>query len=221
MSSGAGGFQACSTVLPSTPCYSCVTAHCCSQIDACNADTECLECYLGQAADAGLCTGGATAATVAALTSCTTASCTGMCAATGPACNPVTNAGCEAGALCNAESDTNGNPTYGCYAPPPANIVPVCGVCNVDAGCSPGTTCFTVDNAGQCAAFCCNDGDCGDGGACDVTQGLFGVGVCVTAATIEAGIGAELPSCDVPPVAPSGGNCLNGPAGAPPLDAGG
>ncbi len=154
---------------------------------------------------------GATATTLAALTNCAVQSCSPMCANTGPTCNPVTNAGCEAGAACNADTDSNGNPTYDCYAPPPSNVVPVCGQCTVDAGCLPGSTCFQVDNAGQCARFCCNDGDCGDGGACDSTQGLFGIGLCVVASTLDSG--PEQPSCDTPVVAPSQGQCLMGPDG--------
>ena len=206
---GSGGSTpACANVFPGTPCNTCIAAHCCSQVDACNADTQCVGCFLGQAADPSLCSKGATATTVAALTACAVQGCATTCTSTRPTCNPVTNVGCEAGSLCSADSDSNGNLTYDCYAPPPANDIALCGVCNADAGCVPGTTCFLVDNAGQCARFCCNDGDCGDGGACDPTQGLFGVGLCVVAGTLDAG--PELPSCDTPAVAPSQGTCLTG-----------
>ena len=219
---GAGGAADCTMVLQSDPCDDCIAASCCTQLNNCNADSNCLDCFTGNATDTSVCTVGATATTLAAINTCSQTHCTTACAPTPPTCNPITNAGCAAGSACDADQDTNGNPTYDCFPPPPPNTVALCGSCDDSAtACLPGSTCLIPGTAttGQCAQYCCGNGDCGSG-VCDLTQGVFGVGLCVTAATVDAG--TELPACDAPLVAPSGGSCVMGFDGGtpPPVDAG-
>jgi hypothetical protein len=98
--------------------------------------------------------------------------------------------------------------------PPPPNNVDLCGPCDdKSTACLGGLTCLSS----QCAKFCCADGDCGSG-VCEPI-GSFGVGVCVTAASVDAGMPA--PSCDAPATSPSQGACVMGAdAGAPPPEAG-
>jgi hypothetical protein len=202
-------------ILPSTPCDDCTAQSCCAALDDCNADTNCLDCFTGNAMDPTACTMGATKVTLDALTACVQTSCAAACAPVPPTCNPVTNGGCAAGASCDFSGDKNMNTTFSCYMAPPPNTVDLCGACDDrSTACLGGLTCLSS----QCAKFCCADGDCGSG-VCAPT-GSFGVGVCVSAASVDAGMPA--PSCDAPATSPSQGTCVLGlDAGQPPADAGG
>lgn len=92
---------------------------------------------------------------------------TGACFAAEP-CNPVTNKGCNAaiGEACDFDGMK-----FKCFGPPPANTVPLCGACDVDA-CKTGMFCLptTVSgNAPKCVSYCCTDADCGPTGTCSMT----------------------------------------------------
>jgi hypothetical protein len=94
------------------------------------------------------------------------------------ACNPVTNEGCNAALQQGCDSDMQGG--FICYL---ASSASLCQACTPRGGsgqqCNPGTTCVN----GQCAAYCCDDGDCGPMGTCDMTLGPMDsekkVGVCL------------------------------------------
>jgi hypothetical protein len=215
-SSGTGGALDCSPILMPTPCDDCVVTACCPQLYACNNDANCLDCFTHNIMDPTVCTLDPTKTVLAAIDDCTKASCTMACAPAPPSCNPVTNVGCMPGSACDFQGDMNNQTTFGCWMPPPPNTVPICGACDdKNTACAGGLTCL----AGQCAKFCCDHDDCGpDAGECASTH-LFGVGICVTTASVEAG--APAPACDAPAVSPSMGKCLmSGDGGAPPADAG-
>jgi hypothetical protein len=92
------------------------------------------------------------------------------------ACNPVTSAECtNPGESCDLTDKG-----YICYGGD--NTAKVCEPCGQNNKyCSPGFTCIQ----GQCAAYCCDDGDCG-GGICDKTMTLAGAGVC-----LSSGVGGQ------------------------------
>jgi hypothetical protein len=142
------------------------------------------------------------------------------CAPTPPSCNPVTNAGCAAGDACDFTQDQNMQTTFKCYPPPPPNTVMVCGACDdMNTACQGGATCLIPSGAmmGKCGKYCCADGDCGTG-VCNKGSTPFGVGICLTAASVDAGMAD--PSCDAPAVSPSMGTCVMGLDGGAPADAG-
>jgi hypothetical protein len=93
-----------------------------------------------------------------------------------PACNPFTAAECDTAAGETCDTDGTG---FFCFPPPPKNDVALCGDCGSASMsgdfCAVGLTCI-----GKCAAFCCDDGDCGTAGKCDKTLvGDPDVGICV------------------------------------------
>jgi hypothetical protein len=94
-----------------------------------------------------------------------------------PSCNPVTNQGCNAANMEACDSDGAGG--FTCFAGTMG--VAICQMCDENMGpfCSPGMTCVNA----ECAQYCCNDGDCGSTGTCDMTQGPVDnemkVGVCL------------------------------------------
>jgi hypothetical protein len=205
---GAGGASPCLDILPSDPCNDCLMTKCCTKLAACAQDQSCWSCITET--DSGM-------------LSCAVSACAVACAPSPPSCNPVTNAGCAAGAACDYADDANKKVTFGCFAPPPQNTAAICAACDDQTtACAGGSTCLVAQGAttGACAKFCCDDGDCGSG-VCQQGATLFGVGVCVTAASADAGKPA--PACDAPVVSPSMGSCvtLTFDGGAPPLDAGG
>jgi hypothetical protein len=217
LTTGSGGAD-CTMILQSDPCDDCISAHCCTQLNDCNGDGTCLDCFTGNAMDPTACTMGATKTTLDAITACFKASCTAACAPTPPSCNPITNAGCASGSACDFSADMNMQQTFDCYPPPPPNTAAICASCDDKAtACVGGSTCLipTGSTMGTCAKFCCANGDCGTG-VCQPT-GSFNVGVCVTAASVDAGMIA--PACDALAVSPSQGTCVND-GGAPPPDAG-
>ena len=62
---------------------------------------------------------------------------------------------------------------------------------------------------GKCTRYCCDDGDCGGGGAkCDKMNQTDGVGVCLGGT--DAGVD---PACSAPATAPSNGSCYTGKTG--------
>jgi hypothetical protein len=199
-------------LLVSNACNDCISASCCPQLQGCNADTSCLDCFTGNAVDPTVCSMGATRTTLYALTACALHSCFTACVPVPPSCNPVTNAGCMPGSACDLSADPNGQTTFACYAPPPANTAAICGACDdKTTACLGGSTCFD----GQCAKYCCDDGDCG-GGVCSPTN-AFGVGICLTLANPDSGLPGA--ACSAPAMSPSMGKCVMfGDAGS---DAGG
>lgn len=213
----------CTLILAPGPCDDCIAQSCCAKLDACNVDVSCLDCFTGNTSDPAVCGVEPTKTTLADLQGCLTAACSAACAPTPPACNPVSHSGCPAGSACDTVFDKNQNQTFLCFAPPPPNTEAVCGACDdKTTACADGSTCM----GGKCAKFCCDDGDCGSG-VCE-SLGAFGVGLCVTSASVEAGVPA--PACDAPATSPSMGSCVTGLDGgsapsaggtpAPPADAG-
>ena len=106
---------------------------------------------------------------------------TGACVTLGGniACNPVTSSPCngDAGEACDIAPDGG----FQCFAPPPPNSGTLCGTCDDQTtACAPSTTCVTVDGGGgECARYCCTDGECGTG-HCDTTAlDVAPVGICV------------------------------------------
>lgn len=176
-------------------CGTCLDSKCCTEVDACNAVTGCMDCATGGACDPS----NQTAAD--ALASCASSSCAAECGpptidpfctapATAPSagscvtidatnlCNPVTNAGCNAAA--GESCDFDGAGGFKCWAPPPANTAALCAACDVTAGpaCLPTSTCMaTPAGTTACARFCCTDADCG-AGKCDTTITGGTPGVC-------------------------------------------
>ncbi len=100
-------------------------------------------------------------------------------------CNPLTNDGCGEGQACDANYGTF---RFQCFDGP--NEVDLCDACGqADGFCAPGSTCL----AGDCARFCCDDGDCGPDGVCDhdplVDFGAGEVGLCLRAPAMGTGGG--------------------------------
>jgi hypothetical protein len=125
----------------------------------------------------------------------------------------VTNGGCNPTSACDFGADTNRQSTFVCYDPPPPNTAGICASCDdKTVACLGGFTCLY----GQCARYCCDDGDCGTG-VCDPTN-AFGVGVCVTAVSVDGGMPA--PACDAPATSPSLGKCVTVADGGSPADGG-
>jgi len=131
-----------------------------------------------------------------------------------PTCDPFTGAPCQLTMGESCDFDLDGLPH--CFPPPSgAKLCDPCGVDPGDGGvadyCGVGLTCL---DSNKCAAFCCDDGDCGKG-TCDKTYlGDPAVGVCVDAApSPDGGVGdagpiAYQPACDAPAVPPSMGACF-------------
>jgi hypothetical protein len=93
------------------------------------------------------------------------------------ACNPVSGDPCNGGG--GEACDGDGNGGYVCYGPP--NDAKLCDMCDPANGvfCGNGLTCIGDGTTGQCAKYCCADGDCGSG-KCDLTiLGDPKVGACV------------------------------------------
>lgn len=127
----------------------------------------------------------------------------GSTGAGGGSCDPFTGMPCD---VANGETCDFAVPGFACFGPPPANSRKLCQVCGqaTDGGltdlCGVGFTCL---GSNRCAAFCCDDHDCGTG-ECDKSFGGDpDVGVCVDQS------GAS-PACDAPAEAPSHGSCFSG-----------
>lgn len=94
-----------------------------------------------------------------------------------PPCNPITNEGCDTagGEAC----DFNGA-GFQCFPAP--NDTDLCGMCDNQNGpfCKPGMHCAQdMDGNANCAAYCCDDADCGKG-KCDKTVlGDPAIGICL------------------------------------------
>lgn len=127
-----------------------------------------------------------------------------------PTCDPFKGTPCKPGHSCDIDLD--GLPH--CFPPPSGAML--CGTCGVDPGdggtadyCGVGLTCL---DSNKCAAFCCDDADCGTG-TCDKTfLGNPSIGVCTDGAVIpDAGAGQPAteyqPACKVPVPLPSKGAC--------------
>jgi hypothetical protein len=207
---GTGGAPACSD--NGDDCSVCVATKCCAPILACQADALCNDICLANGDDAAC----QVDQPFLDLIQCLDQDCA-VCKAKVPsACNPVTNEGCINHKAC----DLAENATYQCFSG--NNVVALCGTCD-DASqfCKPGLRCrhqVAGDKLGQCARYCCDDGDCGSG-KCDKTNLTEGVGYCVA----MGDAGPTGPACDAPSVAPSGGGCWDPDAGTPDageLDAG-
>jgi hypothetical protein len=138
-------------------------------------------------------------------------------------CNPVTNAACDAGMACDVAGDSSGMNLIGfaCYTGP--NTVADCGSCDPSGMtppfCSPGSTCFTTNQAGTtgaCAHYCCTDADCGAGNGC-ADMGSMGalfapisntLGICVPNGADAGSADAGPFACNVTSTAPSNGSCI-------------
>lgn len=124
-------------------------------------------------------------------------------------CNPLSGAPCDVDNLWTCDLDTGGS--FTCF-PPPNTALPCqpCHTADQPDFCVLGSTCL---DSQVCAAFCCDDGDCGPSGRCDKScLGRDDVGVCVVGDGAGGGGGASpacTPVCDVPMHAPSGGACVD------------
>jgi hypothetical protein len=168
-SSSTGGGPDCSKFFNPGACGTCAEANCCSEIAVCKGNPDCLDCITGN--DPTKCVGAAQMQTDA-VNNCTNTKCNAECVP--PSCNPITNEGCstDTGEACDHTPDG-----FGCFPAP--NDTPICEACDNQAGpfCEAGHTCLPD---GGCAAFCCDDGDCGANGKCDTTViKLAEGGVCV------------------------------------------
>lgn len=118
-------------------------------------------------------------------------------------CDPVV--GCGMGGECDINDNGDG---FTCFQPG-ASDGAICAACDEQMTfCQDGMTCLV--SAMQCAKFCCDDGDCGAGATCDMTQlttegvtNTHGVGLCVASADGGA-VGAD---CNAPATSPSMGSC--------------
>lgn len=177
-SSGAGGGPDCTGTLGDNPsdCGLCLEAKCCTELQACTADTTCNDCLMGSSPDSSLCD---MDEEIAALRSCLIPSC--MSACTPPRCARFccNDADCGSG-KCN--KTINGEPKVGvcvdatnlaaCDAPATSPSGGSCGAgfpCNpvTNQGCNAaageacdfngmgGYQCYGGDNV----AFLCNDCD--------------------------------------------------------------
>ena len=171
-SSATGGGPDCSTFfkMPSE-CGKCAEAQCCTELQACKANAGCNACLTDPNVDPATCSMGMPKTLLAAISSCQDAKCAGPC--TPVSCNPITNEGCDAA---GGEACDHSSSGFSCFPPP--NDVVQCDACDEKAGpfCEVGHTCLPD---GACAAYCCDDGDCGKG-KCDKTIiGNVDIGVCV------------------------------------------
>jgi hypothetical protein len=132
-------------------------------------------------------------------------------------CDPFTGAPCQIAKGQTCDFDGVG---FSCFDPP--NTGTLCGACGLerDGGpvdyCGVGLTCL---DSSKCAAFCCDDGDCGPGGACNKTYlGDPNVGVCAAGGAggsagsggsggSGGGSGVTEPACGAPGKPPSNGAC--------------
>lgn len=199
---GSGGAAACTD--NGDDCSVCVATKCCAQIHACQADALCNDVCLADTS-AGACQ---VDQPFLDLVKCLDQDCAVCTAKVPSACNPVTNEGC----INHKSCDLAENATYQCFSG--NNVVDLCGTCDY-AGqfCEPGLRCrlqAAGDLQGQCARYCCDDGDCGSG-VCDKTNLKEGVGYCVALGDA----GPTGPACDAPLTAPSGGKCWDPDAGTP------
>ena len=106
-----------------------------------------------------------------AVGACVDMKCAAQC--TAPTCNPITNEGCDAA---KGESCDHTKGGFGCFPAP--NDTAICETCDEVDGpyCEPGHTCLPDFG---CAAYCCDDGDCGTGKCDKALLKLVDVGVCV------------------------------------------
>jgi hypothetical protein len=93
-------------------------------------------------------------------------------------CNPITNYPCKADAGEACDFSQNG---FQCYPPPPDNTAALCASCDVQNGpaCLPTSTCLPTANGNECARYCCDDSDCGNGHCDKTTFGSDPIGFCV------------------------------------------
>jgi hypothetical protein len=198
-STTSGSSTDCTNILSPGDCATCLEGSCCMELAACNNDANCLGCATGQTDPATCDADPASKAALDAFNMCLQNSCNAQCvpppapppdcaapkdAASkgscitiggGTECNPVTNEGCMTGEAC--DFSTNG---FTCYPPPNAGTL--CGDCSNSAEpfCGGTLHCLEGGNGGKCGRFCCDAGDCGAGGVCnmDIT-GVPGLGICI------------------------------------------
>ena len=135
-------------------------AQCCTELQACKANAGCNACLTDPNVDPATCTAGMPKTLLDAISACQSAKCAGPC--TPVSCNPVTNEGCNAA---GGEACDHSPTGFSCFPAP--NDVVQCDVCDEKNGpfCEAGHTCLAD---GACAAYCCDDADCGTG-KCDKT----------------------------------------------------
>jgi hypothetical protein len=155
-----------------TECGKCAEAQCCTELQACKANAGCNACLTDPNVDPATCTAGMPKTLLDAISACQDAKCAGPC--TPVSCNPVTNEGCDSA---GGEACDHSSSGFSCFPAP--NDVVQCDVCDEMNGpfCEAGHTCLPD---GACAAYCCDDGDCGTG-KCDKTLLMAdpAIGVCV------------------------------------------
>ncbi len=182
---GAGGTPDCTGLLPATTeCNTCTLNMCCPQLDACDKDPNCLDCYTGKAPpNPNGCESPESKKAIDAVIACSNTKCVQQCNPPPPqsTCNPVTNEGCDT----DAEEACDITLVEGLYVfrcRPGDNTEEICTDCDYGQGpyCKIGMTCLpAIKTAGTCARYCCDDGDCGEG-VCNKNKiPNLGVGVCV------------------------------------------
>lgn len=174
--SGDGGAFSCGSAIPmANACGMCVESSCCAQITACNAIPNCIACAFDSSTDPAKCMDAALTAAIDAINTCEGTCCQDICS---PPCNPVDNAGCSAANMEACDVDLGTGMGYTCFKTTMGAAL--CQMCDEMNGpfCGPGMTCLSD---GSCAAFCCDDKDCGTG-KCDKTMlpnNEATLGVCV------------------------------------------
>lgn len=216
-SSSSGGPVKCEDVaanqlMRSMECETCLVSACCTELEDCAVRGNCLAC----SEPGGPVCDDKALEPADALLNCTVLNCKATCleglvpdcnapvvAPSGGACvtvgglpfmcNPVSNEACNTsgGQACDFNFQSS---SLVCYPPP--NEGKTCDSCGTDPNsyCSAGNTCV----AGQCARFCCDDGDCSMEGKCQPSalEALgpgfsFGgkIGVCISTAMGQGGAG--------------------------------
>jgi hypothetical protein len=141
----------------------------------CNAVPGCLDCYTTNSAAANCTTDQHIIDALNAVNACQENCCVDPCVNNKP-CNPVTNEGCDVTNMEVCDTDMNGG--FFCQG---SGTQSICQMCDEGNGpyCNAGMTCV----GGECAVYCCNDGDCGPTGVCNMTAGPVDnemkIGVCL------------------------------------------
>jgi hypothetical protein len=195
----------CAGVLGTDVCSTCLAGFCCKEMADCYADMECLYgCFEGFWPVDPQCSGAPSVTPFKAVAACQAQYCAAECAAK-DTCNPVLANSCK-GTTCDALYPGVFGCTYNSGAPSP--LCQKCDPVNTPF-CGAGLHCFPKSST--CAAYCCDDGDCGAAGKCILDQTVdFGQPLPVT--KIKVGLcltpDMAMPDCTAPAVAPSMGSCV-------------
>jgi len=208
----------CSQVIFPGDCDVCLQTNCCPEMAACIAQGSCVDlCMSNVLPVPEQCASldGQLKDVFTAANQCLETKCADKCVLA-DTCNPVTHKGCTTqGSSCDIAYPGN----FQCYAPQgtPAKVCETCDVHTLPF-CDSGLRCHPTTK--KCGRYCCDDGDCGPNGRCELDPMLaFGttlshpddkVGICVNKDPMMPG-----PDCGAPAAlaAPSGGACFAGFAG--------